>query len=112
MTRFFIDYQTEMDFNPDKFFKTTLFQSERIMLGLNCFKPGQNQKIHDHTDQDKFYLVLEGEGSFTVGEESRIATAGMIVWAPAGVPHGVINLSSQELVVFMGIASFPGSQHS
>jgi quercetin dioxygenase-like cupin family protein len=71
MTIYFYDYQDAVGFNPEKFFKTTLVQSERLMLGLNCLEPGQVQKIHDHADQDKFYFVLEGEGFFTVGEEEK-----------------------------------------
>lgn len=107
MTIYFYDYQDAVGFNPEKFFKTTLVQSERLMLGLNCLEPGQVQKIHDHADQDKFYFVLEGEGFFTVGEEEKTASSGMLVWAPAGVPHGVANQSTQKLVILMGIAPAP-----
>jgi quercetin dioxygenase-like cupin family protein len=107
MPDYFYDYQDAVGFNTEKFFKTTLVQSERLMLGLNCLEPGQVQKIHDHTDQDKFYFVLEGEGLFTVGEEEKTASYGMLVWAPAGVPHGVSNQSAQRLVILMGIAPAP-----
>ena len=50
--------------NAEKFYKTTLFHSETLLLGLNCFEPGQVQKPHDHADQDKFYYVVEGNGRF------------------------------------------------
>ena len=107
MQNFFINYQDSVDFNPEKLFKATLAHSERLMLGLNCLEPGQAQKIHDHADQDKFYFVLEGEGLFTVGQEEKTATSGMLVWTPAGVPHGVSNQSAQRLVILMGIAPAP-----
>jgi quercetin dioxygenase-like cupin family protein len=104
-------YQNYISFKPEKFTKATLFQSERLLLGLNCFEPGQVQAVHDHADQDKFYLVLEGEGEFTVGEEVQTMGVGGVVLAPAGVPHGVNNTSSVRLVSFMGIA--PGvSSHN
>ncbi|MBW6472506.1 MAG: cupin domain-containing protein [Anaerolineaceae bacterium] len=107
MQEYFYNYQDAVGFNPEKFYKATLTHSERLMLGLNCLEPGQVQKVHDHADQDKFYFVLEGEGFFTVGEEEKTATSGMLVWAPAGVPHGVSNQSTQQLVILMGIAPAP-----
>jgi quercetin dioxygenase-like cupin family protein len=59
--------------------------------------------VHTHPDQDKFYLVLEGQGEFTVGEETLIAGPGLTVLAPAGVTHGVSNKSSARLVILMGL---------
>lgn len=103
----FIDYRSFVGVNPEKFYKATLAQSERLMLGLNCLEPGQEQKVHDHSNQDKFYFVLEGEGLFTVGDEEKIASAGMLVWAPATIPHGVKNQNSQRLIILMGMAPAP-----
>ncbi len=103
----FINYKDFIGYNPEKFFKNTLVKSERLMLGLNCLEPGQVQKVHDHTDQDKFYFVLEGSGSFVVGDQEQTASVGILVWAPAGIAHGVSNLSSDRLVILMGIAPAP-----
>ena len=100
----FTDYRAYVGARPDKHYKATLFQSERLLLGLNCLEPGQEQHVHSHDDQDKFYFVLEGAGDFTVGDETRSATPGMTVWAAAGIPHGVVNRGSERLVILMGIA--------
>ena len=62
----------------EKFFKTTLFSSDTLLLGLNCFRPGQVQRAHVHDDQDKFYYVVEGEGHFWLGEKRLVAGAGMV----------------------------------
>ena len=43
----------------DKAYKHTFFQSERMLTGLNCLLPGQAQPVHDHPEQDKFYLVQQ-----------------------------------------------------
>jgi mannose-6-phosphate isomerase-like protein (cupin superfamily) len=104
----FTHYHAHIGARPDKLFKTTLFQSARLMLGLNCLEPGQSQAVHDHADQDKFYFVVEGEGEFVVGGETRPVGPGGVVWAPAGVPHGVTNRGAQRLVILMGIAPAPG----
>lgn len=107
MEKTFINYHDFVGVNPEKFYKATLASSNRLMLGLNCLEPGQEQKVHDHSDQDKFYFVLEGEGLFTVGEREELAAAGMLIWAPATIPHGAKNLGKQRLVILMGIAPAP-----
>lgn len=91
----------------DKFYKTTLFKAESLLLGLNCLEPGQIQKVHEHANQDKFYVVIEGRGRFQVGGETFTATTGQIVWSPAGVPHGVTNDGDTRLTLLVGIAPTP-----
>lgn len=87
--------------------KSTLFRSPALLLGLNALAPGAEQAVHTHADQDKFYHVLEGRGSFTVGDEIREAGPGALVWAPAGAPHGVRNPGAERLVLLVGIAPAP-----
>jgi quercetin dioxygenase-like cupin family protein len=104
----FIDYRSATGANPEKFFKSTLFQSERLLLGLNCLEPGQEQHVHTHAGQDKFYFVVEGSGTFRVDAELREVGAGHVIWAPADVPHGVVNSGQGRLVLLVGIAPAPG----
>ncbi|MEZ4514377.1 MAG: cupin domain-containing protein [Chloroflexota bacterium] len=92
---------------PDKFFKTTLFASETLLLGLNCLEPGQVQEPHDHVDQDKFYYVVAGNGRFWLGDERVDAGEGEVVLAPAGVVHGVANEGNGRLTLLVGIAPAP-----
>ena len=103
----FADYRTHTGSNPDKFFKSTLFHSQRLLLGLNCLDPGQTQSVHTHADQDKFYFVVEGEGEFVVGGETRKGGPGGAIGGPAGVAHGVTNKRTRQLVLRVGIAPAP-----
>ncbi len=91
----------------EKFYKTTLFRSDAILLGLNCLEPGQTQQPHDHADQDKFYYVVEGIGRFWLGQEQIEATTGEVIWAPAGLIHGVTNEGPTRLTLLVGIAPAP-----
>jgi mannose-6-phosphate isomerase-like protein (cupin superfamily) len=100
-------YREHVGSNPTKFYKSTLFQGDFLMLGLNCLEPGQAQAVHDHADQDKFYLVLEGSGIFAVDHVEHEATLGHVVWAPAGAPHGVRNAGAERLVLLVGMAPPP-----
>ncbi|MEP6920860.1 MAG: cupin domain-containing protein [bacterium] len=101
---YFIDWRAHTGALPEKFYKTTLWQGEHLMVGLNCLEPNQTQSVHAHDGADKLYLVLQGSGQFTVGEEVRSATAGELVVAPAGVAHGVKNSGSERLSLLVAIA--------
>ena len=102
------NYRHHTGSSGEKFFKATLFQTSRFLLGLNCLEPGQTQATHTHANQDKFYYVIEGEGAFVVAGEIHQAGPGMVIWAPAGVPHGVTNCGDTRLVLLVGIAPAPG----
>ena len=91
----------------DKPFKFTFFQSERLLVGLNTLLPGQAQQLHDHATQDKFYLVLEGAGVFTVGDDTRACGAGELILAPAGALHGARNDGDAMLTFITVIAPAP-----
>jgi len=101
---YFYDWRDFQGAQPEKFFKASLWQGSHVMVGLNCLEPGQAQEVHAHKDADKFYFVLSGNCSFNVGTETRAATAGMLVVAPAGVPHGVRNEGGERLSLLVGIA--------
>lgn len=101
------DYRAHVGASPAKFYKTTLFSGDFMMIGLNCLEPGQVQPVHDHADQDKVYVVMEGAGVFTVGADEQEAGPGHVVWAPAGVPHGVRNDGQERLTVLVGMAPPP-----
>jgi quercetin dioxygenase-like cupin family protein len=88
-------------FQADKMAKIALAATPRAQLDLYCLEPGQTQKVHTHDGQDKFYVVLEGRGRFTLGAEEHPLAAGEALVAAAGTPHGVINDSGARLVVLV-----------
>jgi quercetin dioxygenase-like cupin family protein len=86
--------------------KVDCFRSERLLVGLNCFEPGQDQAVHTHATADKVYVVLSGKASFVVGAERREAGPGDLVVAPAGVAHGVAT-AHERTVVLVAMAPPP-----
>ncbi|MFQ5589064.1 MAG: cupin domain-containing protein [Nitrospiria bacterium] len=94
-------------FSAEKMKKTNLFGTERMFCDLYCFEPDQFQKVHSHKGEDKIYAVLEGEGTFQVGEDTETVGAGSAILAPAGLPHGVTNRSGARLVVLVFMAPKP-----
>jgi len=100
----FSHFRTHVGADPERFFKSTVFEGTGLRLGISCLEPGQSQPEHTHDGQDKFYYVIEGQGEFVVGEETRDAGVGVVVWAPAGSKHGVTNNSNTRLVLLVGMA--------
>ena len=94
-------------FSQEKMKKNNLFETTRFFCDIYCFEPGQEQKGHVHGDQDKVYIVLEGEGTFQVGAEKRVLGSGQGTMAPAGEEHGVKNHTAQRLKVLVFVAPNP-----
>ena len=92
---------------PDKMGKATLFESGRLLVGLNAFEPGQLHELHSHEGMDKLYYVLEGEGVFLLEGRQLPTTAGDLMVAPEGVPHGIRNSGTGRLLVLAVLAPAP-----
>lgn len=94
-------------FASEKMKKNNIFSSTRFFCDVYCFEPGQEQKGHVHGEQDKVYIVLEGEGKFTVGSDEQILKAGQGTMAPAGEAHGVVNHTPARLKVLVFVSPNP-----
>jgi len=91
----------------DKMGKSTLFESARLLVGLNAFEPGQQHALHAHAGQDKLYYVLEGDGQFLLDGRELPMRSGDLLIAPEGVPHGVRNSGTARLLVLAVLAPAP-----
>jgi quercetin dioxygenase-like cupin family protein len=94
-------------FSKEKMKKNGIFETERFFCDLYCFEPGQVQAPHAHHGSDKVYYVVSGRGSFQVGDEERELGEGEIAMAPSGQNHGVVNRSSDRLIVLVYMAPKP-----
>lgn len=97
-------------YSPEKMGKATLFQSSRMLVGLNAFEPGQEHRLHAHAGMDKLYHVLEGEGLFLLEGRELPMAAGDLLVAPEDVPHGVRNTGAGRLLVLAVLAPSPGGK--
>ena len=68
--------------------KSTLFESSRLLVGLNAFEPGQAHPLHAHAGMDKVYSVVEGEGVFLLEDRE--------------LPMRVFNLRMQRIIYVAG----------
>jgi quercetin dioxygenase-like cupin family protein len=106
MTTSFLDPAALAAFRSDKMGKADLARGGGLFLGVNCFEQGQSQAVHTHPGADKFYFIVFGKARMTVGAETRVAGAGMVIWAPADVPHGVEEALERTLML-VGMAPPP-----
>jgi len=89
--------------------KINRFSSPRMFVDHYVLESGQSQRPHVHDHSDKVYHVLEGRGTFQLGDEEYLLEAGEGCVARAGVVHGVRNDSPDRLVVLVVMA--PNPQH-
>ena len=91
-------------YDSEKMGKRTLFQSDRLLVGLNAFEPG---RLHAHFGMDKVYHVLAGRGVFLLEGREEPMAAGTLLIAPAEVPHGIRNTGTERLLVLAILAPSP-----
>ena len=97
-------------YSAEKMGKSTIFQSSRLLVGLNAFEPGQQHALHAHAGQDKVYQVIEGEGLFLLEGRELPMRPGDLLVAPDGVPHGVRNSGAKRLLVLAILAPAPAAK--
>ena len=94
-------------YTPSKMGKSTIFESSRLLVGLNAFESGQEHALHAHAGQDKVYQVIEGEGVFLLEGRELAMRPGDLLVAPEGVAHGVRNTGAARLLVLAILAPAP-----
>jgi quercetin dioxygenase-like cupin family protein len=53
-------------------------------------KPGTGPKLHTHP-YPEIFIVIDGEATYTVGDETIEAHGGQVLIGPANVPHKFVN---------------------
>ena len=76
--------------------------SERLSVNIDSVPPGAlSTKYHSHSQQEEFFLVLEGEGTLRRNGESIPVSKGDFIAKPAGknIAHTFYNSGSEALVL-------------
>jgi mannose-6-phosphate isomerase-like protein (cupin superfamily) len=95
------------EWRSDKMGKSTIYQSAKLLVGLNAFEPGQSHALHAHVGTDKLYYVLDGDGVFVLEGRELPMQAGDLLVAPDSVLHGVRNTGQRRLLVLAVLAPAP-----
>jgi quercetin dioxygenase-like cupin family protein len=66
--------------------------------------PGGGPPPHVHRREQEGFYVLEGEITFQIGSERRVATAGTFANMPVGTPHAFKNESARPARMLITVA--------
>ena len=102
-----IDSTQQRRFSAEEMQKLNLFETDQMFCDVYCLRSGQSQHVHSHAGATKFYYVIEGEGSFTVGDRRVSLGPGAVAWSTPGEPHGVANEFDGDLVLLVAMAPNP-----
>lgn len=58
--------------------------------------PGTGPELHKHPYEETF-IILEGRGRYTVGDEEIEASSGQILVVPPETPHKFVNIGEGRL---------------
>ena len=62
--------------------------------------------LHRHKEHDEFLVILDGEGSFRVGEEQRNVRPGDLIFVPRNTLHGPSPAEGRRLQVLSVFAPY------
>ena len=66
--------------------------------------PGGGPPPHVHRREEEGFYILEGEITFTMGDQRLVASAGIFANMPVGTPHSFKNESGKPAKMLISIA--------
>ena len=93
-----LDLKKLIKFNPDKLSREMLADKPEMRIALMCLEPGQ--KLNPHKAPLRLLMyVVEGKGTFTVGDEQIEADEKTCLPCDPMVEHGFAADKGERLVV-------------
>lgn len=85
-----------------------LLGARKLGYGYSVVKPGKRScPFHNHWEEEELFIVLEGRGTYRLGDQAIPVRAGDIIAAPCGgrdTAHHLINDSDADLK-YLGISN-------
>jgi len=93
-----LDLKKLIAYYPDKIGREMLTDKPEMRIALMCLEPGQELKPHKAPMRLLMYIV-EGKGTFSVGEEEIEADEKTCILCDPMVPHGFKAKDSRLVVM-------------
>jgi quercetin dioxygenase-like cupin family protein len=87
-----------------RFLATGEDTSGKYALWEAIVPPGGGPPPHVHSREEEGFYVLEGEITFSIGDQRHIAKAGMFANMPVGTPHSFKNESGKPAKMLISVA--------
>ena len=78
-----------------------MFGNDKIKVVIGTLQPGESIDKHP-IDSDAIFYVVEGRGTFMLGDEEQEVIANTIIESPAFIPKGWKN-NSDSILRFMAV---------
>lgn len=71
-----------------------------VNMGVGWYEVGVGKRcnLHVHQRKTEAWIVIQGEGRLTLGNDEIDIEKGFVIFTPPGVPHAVTNTGSEALV--------------
>jgi quercetin dioxygenase-like cupin family protein len=93
-----LDLKKAIKFNPDRIGREMLSDKPEMRIALMCLEPGQELAPHKAPLRLLMYVV-EGRGTFTVGDEQIEADEKTCILCEPMIPHGFKARDSRLVVM-------------
>lgn len=87
-----------------RFFATGDDTNGKYTIWEALVPPGGGPPPHVHRREEEGFYVLEGEITFTIGDQRHVAGAGMFANMPVGTPHFFKNESGKPARMLISVA--------
>ena len=74
-------------------------EGNKVTTGITEFPVGAGIPLHTHNVEESV-LILEGQATAVIGEDSFDLDPGDATWAPAGVPHRFANRGNGPMRIY------------
>ena len=74
------------------------FGSQNLAVTWVEGEPGSPQSVHSHEGREQVYVIVQGRGAMTVGEEIQEVGPGTAILVPPGTDHCIKNVGDEKLI--------------
>jgi mannose-6-phosphate isomerase-like protein (cupin superfamily) len=61
--------------------------------------PGKRLSLQSHAKRSEVWVIVEGEGNFTIGDSTFVASIGQVLEVPKLTIHRIQNIGSTQLTI-------------
>ena len=95
-----LDFENDIQVNPDAIVSKTLRKSPQVNLTLFAFDRGQALSGHS-SPMDAYVQILSGKMAISIGEEKFTLSTGQLILMPAQINHALEALEASKMLLTM-----------
>jgi quercetin dioxygenase-like cupin family protein len=71
---------------------------EQVLMCRVTYAPGKRVQRHSHPEAEQLMLILDGEVTMTIGDETRTLVAGDVAVVNRGIEHELVSEPGVEFI--------------